>query len=93
MRRAQDVVGAAIAIQEAGLGGKITVVGTSLPSLSGKQLESGAFTMISFWDPALAGYAMDKVAVDKLEGKPVTDGMDLAGLYRLAGALREQGAA
>jgi len=74
---AQDVVGAAIAIQEAGLGGKITVVGTSLPSLSGKLLESGAITMISFWDPALAGYAMDKVAADKLEGKQVTDGMDL----------------
>jgi simple sugar transport system substrate-binding protein len=74
---ATDVAGAGLAIQEAGLGGKITVVGTSLPSVSGKLLESGAITMISFWDPALAGYVMDKVAVDKLEGKPITDGMDL----------------
>jgi simple sugar transport system substrate-binding protein len=74
---ATDVAGAGLAIQEAGLGGKITVVGTSLPSVSGKLIDSGAITMISFWDPALAGYAMNKVAVDKLEGKPVADGEDL----------------
>ena len=68
---------AIVAIQEAGLAGKITVVGTSLPSVSGKLIDSGAITLISFWDPALAGYAMNKVAVDKLEGKPVADGEDL----------------
>ena len=74
---ATDVAGAGLAIEEAGLSGKITVVGTSLPSVSGKLIDSGAITMISFWDPALAGYAMNKVAVDTLDGKPITDGMDL----------------
>jgi simple sugar transport system substrate-binding protein len=74
---ATDVAGAGLAIEEAGQRGKITVVGTSLPSVSGKLIESGAITMISFWDPALAGYAMNKVAVDKLDGKPIADGMDL----------------
>jgi simple sugar transport system substrate-binding protein len=74
---ATDVTGAGLAIEEAGLNGKITVVGTSLPSVSGKLLESGAIKMISFWDPALAGYAMDKVAVIKLDGKAVSDGADL----------------
>jgi simple sugar transport system substrate-binding protein len=48
-----------------------------LPSVSGKLLESGAITMISFWDPALAGYVMNKVAVMKLDGKGVTNGADL----------------
>jgi simple sugar transport system substrate-binding protein len=33
--------------------------------------------MISFWDPALAGYAMNKLAVMLLEGKEPTDGMSL----------------
>jgi simple sugar transport system substrate-binding protein len=33
--------------------------------------------MISFWDPADAGYAMNQVALTLLEGKEITDGMDL----------------
>ena len=33
--------------------------------------------MISFWDPSLAGYAMDKLAVMLLEGKTPAEGMDL----------------
>jgi simple sugar transport system substrate-binding protein len=72
-----DAAGAGLAVEEAGLQDQIAVVGTSLVSISGKYLESGAVDMISFWDPALAGYAMNKLAVMVLNGEEITDGMDL----------------
>jgi simple sugar transport system substrate-binding protein len=74
---ATDVVGAAQAIQDAGLAGKITVVGTSLPSYTTELLRSGAISVINCWDPANAGYVMNKVAQMALQGKKVEDGMDL----------------
>lgn len=73
----EDVAGAAMAVEEAGLTGKVAIVGTSLVSVSGPYLETGEINMISFWDPAKAGIAMNKVAAMAIEGKPVTDGMDL----------------
>lgn len=72
-----DVAGAALAVEDAGLGGKVFVVGTSLPSIAGPYITSGSIAQISFWDPAKAGYAVDKVATMVLDGKKVTDGMDL----------------
>jgi simple sugar transport system substrate-binding protein len=72
-----DVAGAALAVEEAGLTGKVTIVGTSLVSVAGPYIQSGGIDMISFWDPAKAGYAVDKVATMALEKQPVTDGMDL----------------
>jgi simple sugar transport system substrate-binding protein len=74
---AYDVVGAGQAIQEAGLAGKIAVVGTSIPSYAGDLLKAGAISLICFWDPKLAGYAMNKVALMILQGKKIVDGMDL----------------
>jgi simple sugar transport system substrate-binding protein len=74
---ATDVVGAAQAIQDAGLAGKITVVGTSLPSYTGELLRSNAVSVINCWDPATAGYVMNKVARILLEGGKIEDGMDL----------------
>jgi simple sugar transport system substrate-binding protein len=72
-----DVAGIGLAIEEAGLEGKKAVVGTSLPSIAKKYLPSGAVDMISFWDPADAGYVSNKVAVMVLNGQKITDGMDL----------------
>lgn len=74
---AVDVVGAGQAIEEAGLAGKIAVVGTSIPSYAGDLLKSGAISLISCWDPAKAGYAMNKVALMVLQGQKIEDGMDL----------------
>jgi simple sugar transport system substrate-binding protein len=74
---AYDVVGAGQAVQEAGLAGKIAVIGTSIVSYAGNLLESGAITQISTWDPADHGYVGNKVAQLVLEGKQVTTGMDL----------------
>jgi simple sugar transport system substrate-binding protein len=72
-----DVIGIGRAVEEAGLVGKVCVVGLGLPKDTSKYLESGAVQSISFWDPKDAGYVMNKVAHLVLEGKEITDGMDL----------------
>ncbi|NLS07000.1 autoinducer 2 ABC transporter substrate-binding protein [Rhizobium sp. P32RR-XVIII] len=72
-----DVLGVGRAIDEAGLTGKVCLVGTGLPNPSADLLESGAITAIGFWDPQKAGMAMNAVAKLLLAKKEVTDGMDL----------------
>ncbi|MBQ1761785.1 MAG: substrate-binding domain-containing protein [Aquincola sp.] len=72
-----DVLGIGRAIEEAGLAGKVCLVGTGLPNPSAKLLDSGAITAIGFWDPKDAGLAMNKVAKLLLEKKPLTNGIDL----------------
>ncbi|CAH0343138.1 substrate-binding domain-containing protein [Rhizobium sp. CECT 9324] len=72
-----DVLGVGRAIDEAGLSGKVCLVGTGLPNPSADLLESGAITAIGFWDPQKAGMAMNTVAKLLLEKKELTDGMDL----------------
>jgi simple sugar transport system substrate-binding protein len=72
-----DVLGVGRAIEEAGLSGKVCLVGTGLPNPSADLLESGAITAIGFWDPQKAGMAMNSVAKLFLEKKEITDGMDL----------------
>lgn len=75
----QDAPGAAAAVEKAGLIGKVHVVGTSLVSISGKYLESGALDAIGFWDPADAGKAMCQLAVMCLDGRQdeIKEGVDL----------------
>jgi simple sugar transport system substrate-binding protein len=74
---AADVCGIGLAIEEYGLEDQTVVLGTSFVSLAGKYLETGAVDMISFWDPADAGYIMCKVATMLLDGQEVKEGMDL----------------
>lgn len=72
-----DVLGAGRAIEEAGLAGKVCLVGTGLPNPSAAYLDSGAITAIGFWDPQKAGMAMNSVAKTLLAGGEIVDGMDL----------------
>jgi simple sugar transport system substrate-binding protein len=72
-----DPIGIGQAIEDAGLQDKTTVVGTSLVSLAGDLLKSGAVDSISFWDPKLAGEAMCEIAVRLLDGQQIADGADL----------------
>lgn len=72
-----DVIGIGRAVEEAGLQGKICVYGTGLPAEAGKYLESGAINGIAFWDPKLAGMAMNKIAKMLLDGKTVENGANL----------------
>ncbi|RCW93030.1 substrate-binding domain-containing protein [Marinomonas foliarum] len=72
-----DVLGVGRAIEEAGLTGKVCLVGTGLPNPSAAYLDSGAITAIGFWDPQKAGMAMNEVARILLEGGQIEDGMNL----------------
>lgn len=72
-----DVIGIGRAVEEAGLAGKVCVIGLGLPKDTAKYLDSGAVQSISFWDPKDAGTVMNKLADMTLKGQPVTDGMDL----------------
>ncbi|MDG1109401.1 MAG: substrate-binding domain-containing protein [Burkholderiaceae bacterium] len=72
-----DVIGIGRAVEEAGLAGKVCVVGTGLATPSAKLIESGAITAIGFWDPKDAGLAMNKVAKLLLDKQPLTNGMSL----------------
>ncbi len=69
--------GAGLAVEEKDLQDKIAVVGSGLVSQCRQYLESGGTKLISFWDPADAGYVMNKIAVMLLEGKTLSNGMDL----------------
>ena len=62
-----DVVGAAQAVEELGLKGKVAVVGTSLTSIARNYVESGVIASFSVWDPAKAGQAMIELAINVLE--------------------------
>lgn len=72
-----DVVGVGKAIDEMGKQDDTIVVGTSLVSVSGQYLETGAIDKISFWDPALAGYAMNELALMLLKGETPVNGVNL----------------
>lgn len=72
-----DVAGIGLAIEERGMEDDTCVFGTSLPSIAEQYLQTGAVDGIGFWDPSIAGYAMNKVAQMVIDGVDVTDGMDL----------------
>jgi simple sugar transport system substrate-binding protein len=69
--------GAGLAVEERGLQDKIAIIGTGLVSQCGPYLKGGGAKLISFWDPADAGYVMNKLALMLLEHKALADGMDL----------------
>jgi simple sugar transport system substrate-binding protein len=72
-----DVAGIGQAVEEAGLQDKIAVVGTSLPSIAGDLMDTGAVDLISFWDPFDAGIACNEIALRLLKGEEVKDGTNL----------------
>ncbi len=61
--------GAAQAVREKGLIGKVTVIGTTSPSQASQYLKDGSFSTSILWDPAEAGYAMVYLAKLVLDGK------------------------
>lgn len=86
-----DVVGIARAVEEAGKADTTCVMGTSIPSVGGSYLESGAIDKIFFWDPALAGKAQLAIAKILAEGGTIEEGTDLGvpgyeSLVKLKGA-------
>ncbi len=71
--------GAGRLIAEGGLKGKVFFAGTGLPSVAGEYLKNDDIQYIQFWDPAVAGYAMNMLAVAALEKKndQIKAGLDL----------------
>jgi simple sugar transport system substrate-binding protein len=61
--------GAGRLIAERHLNGKLFFAGTGLVSVAGEYLKNGNIQYIQFWDPALAGYAMNELAVMVLAGR------------------------
>jgi simple sugar transport system substrate-binding protein len=73
----QGAPGAAQAVREKGLIGKIAVIGTTSPSQASQYLKDGSFSTSVLWDPAEAGYAMAYLAKLVLDGKKSTIGANL----------------
>lgn len=71
--------GAAQALKEKGLAGKVTVVGTVIPGHAAPYLKEGSLTKGILWDPKDAGYALNWVA------KYMLDGGDLKALKEIPG--------
>jgi len=81
-----STIGAGYAIDARGRQNDVVFVGTGLVSGCKAQLLSGATNLISFWDPADAGYAMNKLAVMVLQGDSIRSGVDLGapGYHKMA---------
>ena len=73
-----DVVGAAQAVEELGLAGKVAIVGTSMTSIAQQYVEDGTIASFSVWDPAEAGKAMICMAIAELDGTVDDSTMHLA---------------
>jgi simple sugar transport system substrate-binding protein len=80
---ASDPPGAGLAVAEKGLQDKIAVVGTSIGSMSGQGLEDGSIKVVSIWNPQNIGYAAAFIIKQVLEGKTVTNGMDVPALGKI----------
>lgn len=73
-----DVVGAAQAVEELGLAGKVQIVGTSMTSIAKQYVDDGTIASFSVWDPAEAGKAMISMAIGVLDGKAQGKELSLA---------------
>jgi len=76
--------GAAQALKEKGLCGKVTVVGTVIPGHAAQYLKEGCMQWGILWDPKDAGYSMNWVAKTLLEGGKITDGMEVPGVGKVS---------
>jgi simple sugar transport system substrate-binding protein len=75
--------GAAQALEEKGLCDQIAVVGTVIPSHAAPYLKNGCLKHGILWDPKDAGYGLTWIAKQMLEGKQITDGMEMPGMGKV----------
>jgi len=76
-------LGAAQAIKEKGKDKQVSIVGTVLPAPAARYLKDGSLRKGILWDPRDAGYAMTWVAKQILDGKKITNGMEIPGLGKV----------
>lgn len=72
--------GAAQALTEKGLAGKVTVVGTVIPSQAAPYLKDGSMQQGFIWNPADAGYSMVWLAKYILGGGKPATGLEIPGI-------------
>jgi len=76
----QGPIGAARAIEEKGLIGKVFVVGPFSPGQGRKLIKEGAITGGFIWNPAEAGRVFVRVGKIMASGQPIKDGDTIEGL-------------
>lgn len=72
-----DVPGVAEAVTQAGLAGKVCIVGTSEPVLSKTYVDNGTIYAVYAWNAALTGQATMNAALMLAKGKKVGTGTNL----------------
>ena len=76
----QGPIGAARAVSERHLDGKIVVMGPFSPGQGRKLVHDGVLTGGYMWNPALAGEVFVTLGTMVAKGQPVTDGTTVPGL-------------
>ena len=72
-----DAIGAARAIKELGLSGKVFTAGTGIPSECADLLKDGTLQAVTLWDPAKSAEAMLNLAMKIYNGEEIKTGLDL----------------
>ncbi len=72
-----DAPGAARAIDELGLTGKVFAISVAMPSETRDYLKSGVLTTVGLWDPAVTAKVMLNLAVKMAKGEKIEAGIDL----------------
>ena len=72
-----DAPGAARAIDELGLTGKVFAISVAMPSETRDYLKSGILQAVGLWDPAVTAKVMLNLAVKMYNGEEIKAGIDL----------------
>lgn len=80
----QGPIGAGRAIKERGKEDQIVLVGTCSPTQGKKLVKDGIIKVGYMWSPIEAGKAFVTVANMVLDGKQITDGMEIPGLGKVS---------
>jgi simple sugar transport system substrate-binding protein len=80
----QGPIGAGRAIKEKGKTGKIALVGSFSPSQGQKLMKEGVIQTGYMWNPMEAGEAIITLSKMLIDGKQITDGMEIPGLGKVA---------
>jgi simple sugar transport system substrate-binding protein len=80
----QGPIGAGRALKERGKADKIVLVGACSPTQGKKLVKEGVIRVGYIWSPPEAGKAIVTVAKMVLEGKEITDGMEIPGLGKVS---------
>jgi rhamnose transport system substrate-binding protein len=79
-----SVPGASEAVKRSGKVGKVAVVGNSTPNKMRPYIKEGTLQSFYLWDPRALGSLTVALAKVLVEGKSVTDGMEVAGFGKIS---------